>query len=131
MLSKKGFTLVESLFVITIMMVMTLLSVNTHPFSINVDNHLNTISLFLLEAKTHAMIYKEDVNISFYDNCIDVSSIHLNKQFEINEGIFTKHNFSYNKLGHIVNPKSIHLIYNNQKYTFVFQIGAGCFYVQK
>ena len=51
MLSKKGFTLVESLYVITIMTVMTLLSVNTHLFSINVDNHLNTISLFLLEAK--------------------------------------------------------------------------------
>ena len=130
-LNNSGFTLIEILFVVSIMMFICLIELNIRPYQINVDNEINNISLFLLEAKSNAMIHKEDVEISFCDNYIDVTSNHLNKQYVSKTGYFTRYKLSYNEQGHIVNPKSIYFFSNNHKFTFVFQIGTGCFYVEK
>ncbi len=130
MLNNKGFTLIETLFVLSILTIMLTFSLSIKPFKQDNQSVISDISLFLLQAKTSSMIYKEKVKIEFDDNEIYASSSHFNKRYILNNGYFSSHSFSYNKQGHIVNPKTIYVYLDNMKYKFVYQIGAGCFYVE-
>ena len=131
MLNKKGFTLIECMFVMSVSVIMIVLSFYIRTIPLNHNVIINDISLFINQAKTHAMIYKEKVNIYFAESSIQVNSIHLNDSYELRQGHFSKHSFSYNENGHIVYPKSVNLYINNKVYKFVFQIGSGMFYVEK
>lgn len=130
MLNKQGFTLIETLFAVSIMMVIYLFSINIRPYNISQETIVNDLCLFLLEAKTNAMVYKEKVNIEFNNNEVCVNSRHLNRKYRIDNGFFNDHQFSYNKQGHIVNPKTVTLYFNETKYRFVYQIASGAFYVE-
>ena len=130
MLNNKGFTLIETLFVISILTIMLTFSISIRPFRQDNQSIISDISLFLLQAKTSSMIYKEKVEIEFDDNQIQAISSHFNETYILSDGYFSSHSFSYNKQGHIVNPKTIYVYLDNMKYKFVYQIGAGCFYVE-
>lgn len=130
MLNKKGFTLVEMLFVISIILMMWLFTMSIHPLKINEKVILNDISLFINEAKTHAMFKKETVELVFNKNKVKAMSSTFNKTYTLNHGKFLSHTLSFNEFGHIINPKSVYVLFDKQDYQIVFQIGAGSFYVK-
>ena len=130
MLNNKGFSLVEILFVVSVIIALSLLTLTIRPVKISETIIVNNVTLFINQAKTHAMVFKENVDIKFNKNKVTATSSTFNRTYQLSRGSFTQHNLSFNKFGHIVNPKSVYLYFGEKEYKFVFQIGSGSFYVQ-
>ena len=130
MSNNKGFTLLESLLVIGIICIISVLTLYIPHTQISHDTLIQDISLFINEAKAHAMVYKEKVKISFQKNTIKASSLHYNQSYHLKDGHLSSHTLTYNSSGNIINPKSVILYFDDCYYRFVFQIGAGSFYVE-
>lgn len=130
MLNNKGFTLVESLLVVSIIVMTSVLSFNYHiPVNDNQDI-INKIEAFLYEAKMNSIIKKEKTKIILSDNKIEYHSNSLSKDITINSFECEDVTFTYNLNGNIYKAQSIDIYINNELYEIVFQVGSGCFEVR-
>lgn len=127
----KGFTLIESLFVFSLVMLLAVLTVpklsrkKEKPLDLQVDQ----ISVFLEEAKYKSLAYHQKVKILFDRKTIAVEG---GKKIALNEDCYFKnyHNFHFNNDGNI--NKGGHFAICNKKscVNFIFHLGGGNFYVQ-
>ena len=131
MSSNKGFTLIEMLFVLMVICILSTLTMNLHLPQKSDDVMINEISFIINQAKTNAMIYKESVTLEFTNNNLLVTSNHFNDNYTLPENAsFEEYSFTYNEFGNIKTAKKISFCVNKNEYFFVFQVGSGSFYVK-
>lgn len=124
----KGFTLVESLFVIFIICILLSIGMTLHIPTNNEQLEVQNIVSFLNEARLSCITSKQSIEISFLDDQISYGTKHI---YHLKEGnSFNNSSVSFNQYGHIIDPKTITLYTQNKEYSFVFQLGSGCFYVK-
>lgn len=135
MLGKKGFTMVEMLFVLSIMIV---LSVFTLRFSISnrpkiaIEQQCSQIISLLEEAKTLALTSHNQVDINISSNQISYSQGNKSRTLLLNISYYFKYyyDFHFNKNGNISSGGRIELGNTNEIKTIILNVGSGAFYVR-
>ena len=131
LMNKDGFTLIEMLFVLLIVCMISSLSL-----AIRIPHKTDTICIqeishFFYNAKLDAMIYKEQILIDINNQIISYTVNEKSVHYQLSEGMyFDNHHFSFNEYGHIQGAKSLTFHGSSHDYTFVFQVGSGSFYVE-
>ena len=132
MLNNKGFTMIETLFVLSILCILSLLTMNLHIPSKNDEMIIQEISTFFHQAKMTAMIYKETVQVSTSRNQLSYTCGSTSKTYQLNDdSYFNDYQFTYNEFGNIKTAKTLNYYLHQKDYQFVFQVGSGCFYVRQ
>lgn len=132
MLTNKGFTMIETLFVLFIICILSCLTMVVHIPSKNNHMIIEDISQLLNQAKMNAILYKEKTYISFTKNKLLIQSFHFNEEYFLPDGTyFESHKMNYNEFGNINKAKKIYFYCRQKTYAFVFQIGSGSYYVQQ
>ncbi|HIX80697.1 MAG TPA: type II secretion system GspH family protein [Candidatus Erysipelatoclostridium merdavium] len=135
MLGKKGFTMVEMLFVLSIMIV---LSVFTLHFTISnrpkiaIEQQCSQIISLLEEAKTLALTSHDQVDINISSNQISYSQGNKSRTLLLNFSYYFKYyyDFHFNKNGNISSGGRIELGNTNEIKTIILNVGSGAFYVR-
>lgn len=131
MLNKKGFTFIETLFVISIISILSVLTMGYALPEKKDEHYIQEISQFLNEAKLSAMTDKRTVTIQFYKHKITYSHSHIQKEYELKKGTyFDEYKMTFNAYGHIKTAKTISYHMQDKVYQFVYQVGSGYVYVQ-
>lgn len=131
MLTKKGFTMIETLFVLFIITILSSLTMTFHLPQKKDATYIQEISYIFNQAKLNAMVYKEKTTVSVQKQRITITSSHYKKDYLLEKPVsLEKYLFTYNALGHIKTAKTIHFYGRDKTYAFVFQVGSGSFYVQ-
>ncbi len=131
MLNNKGFTLIETVFVLFIICILMTISMNLHIPSQKQDQSIQDIIYFLYEAKLQAISSKKTVEVQFHKNMVSYSYDHIYEKLELDEDTyFDNHRLTYNAHGHIKDAKTINYHTTEKEYQFIFQVGSGTFYVQ-
>lgn len=131
LMNKKGFTLVETLFVLFIICLLSIFSFSTQIPSIDDKTVIKNLTQLIYQSKMNAMLYKERTTLSFNYSQLSITSSHMNKEYTLpNHLHFSDYTFTFNESGHIKTAKRVKLYSSNKSYDFVFQIGSGSFYVE-
>lgn len=131
MSTKQGFTLVETLFTLVILCMMSLMTMTFHHIEYRDELYIDQISQFLRSAQLNAMSNKGDVSVYFKRQSIEIKSDDFSRTYHLPRHIwFDKHQLKFNEYGHIYNAKSIKMHSHTQTFSFVYQVGSGFFYVQ-
>lgn len=128
MLTNKGFTLIEMIFVISIISITSFLTLSVYiPKSKSIDSQ-EKISQFFYQAKLNSMIYKEKTSITLSGTKLSYSSSSNNQTIYIKDGFAKKkYSFSYNANGNIYKASTVTYKINGLSINYVFQVGSGCF----
>lgn len=131
MWNNRGFTLIETLFVLMIICLLSTLSMSFHQPVKKDESVIQEISNFFLEAKLEAMVHKMTVKVEVDEKRIIYSSMDSHKTYELEDDCsFEYHQFSFNEFGHIKGAKTLNYHHKSNTYHFVFQVGSGYFYVE-
>ena len=119
---KKGFTVIEMLFVLSITIFLSSLCMTMHTRTINEQEEIALIKAMFDEARAMAIVEKDTVKVSVSNHRIDLIGKE-NKTLNLEEGyqFLTNHTFTYNDHGRI----KIACIKNTSSYKKV------CFSVRK
>lgn len=131
MLTKKGFTLIEMLLVLSIICTTSILSLTLYTPATQKQNTIDKISNFFLEAKANAILYKEKTDVAIKGVKLTYSSNNHTKTIYTTDAYAKKnYSFSYNANGNIYKAKTIQYVINGMNVNYVFQVGSGCFDVR-
>lgn len=131
MLTNRGFTLIETLFVLAIMCILLTLTMTLHTPVKKEEAYLQEISNFFYEAQLYAMTSKETVKVSVDHQKIIYSAHHIHQEYQLQDGCyFDDYVMTFNEYGHIKSAKTLTYHHFSDVYRFVFQVGSGCFYVE-
>lgn len=131
MLTDKGFTLIETLFVLFVVCILFTISLQLHLPQKKVETTLQEITAFLNEAKLEAMVSKSTVTVSFQRDRVVYSGHDINKSYVLDEkSYFDEYQLTFNSEGHIKKAKTVYYHTGDRTYRFVYQVGSGYFYVE-
>lgn len=131
MSNNKGFTLVETLFVLVIIVILSLLTMNIYIPVKSDQDIIEEVTQILYQAKANSILYKEKTDIYFQKQSLKIQSKHYcNSYILTHQTSFSNYHFSYNEFGNIKTAKTVGFQGHHQKYSFIFQVGSGTFYVQ-
>lgn len=127
---KKGFTVIEMLFVLSITIFLSSLCMTMHTRTINEQEEIALIKAMFDEARAMAIVEKDTVKVSVSNHRIDLIGKE-NKTLNLEEGyqFLTNHTFTYNDHGRIKIAKTLVLKTPHHTRNFVFQLGSGAYYV--
>lgn len=127
---KKGFTVIEMLYVLSITIFLSSLCMTMHTRTINEQEEIALIKAMFDEARAMAIVEKDTVKVSVSNHRIDLSGKE-NKTLNLEEGyqFLTNHTFTYNDHGRIKIAKTLVLKTPHHTRKFVFQLGSGAYYV--
>lgn len=133
MLNKKGFTLVEMLLCLSVILILSAFSFTYHLPQMSDDEQLTLIVNVLTYARMHASTKKEVTDVDVSPHQLHVYSSHLDRDIYLSEGyqFLSSHHFTYNNTGRIKNAKTIKLKTPHKLYALIFQLGSGTFYVEE
>ena len=99
---KKGFTVIEMLFVLSITIFLSSLCMTMHTRTINEQEEIALIKAMFDEARAMAIVEKDTVKVSVSNHRIDLIGKE-NKTLNLEEGyqFLTNHTFTYNDHGRI------------------------------
>lgn len=129
-MNHKGYTLVEMLLVLSVIMVMLIMTipfVNQKPTWPSLVK--DEISLAIEKTRQDAILSQKRMALNFEWNQISTTYDCLYKH--PNLLFITPKTIYFNELGHIINPQTIYFKINQQKYALVFNLGYGAYHVQK
>ena len=130
-MSNKGFTIIESIWVIMIICILMSL---TMTIKIPKRNHMSTLlhmTQFLHQTQMEAMVSKQPTLVECQKNRIIVKKDDKTNQLNLSENVWMEpYKFSFNAWGHIKKAKTIKVHIENNIYKIVYQVGSGYFYVQ-
>ena len=130
LINNKGFSLIETLFVLFIITILSLMTMTIHIPQKNDHIVIHELSELIHQAKLNSMLYKETTTVSFSSHSLSISSSHLQDDYILPENMsLDKHTITFNEFGNIHYAKTVQL-HASKNYKFVFQIGSGSFYVQ-
>lgn len=131
MLTNKGFTLIETLFVLMIICILSSLSMNLHMPRKSEEVSLAEIESFIRGAQFIAMNQKVTITLQFSFHQITYHGSDHEGSYQLPENsYFETHTLTFNEMGHIKGAKTLTYHTSSKNYHFVFQIGSGAFYVQ-
>lgn len=133
MLNRKGFTLVEMLLSLSVILILSAFGVTCRLPKVSDDEELNLIVNVLTYARMHASTKKETTDVDVSDKSLHIYSEHMNREIHLGQGyrFLACHHFSYNNTGRIKHAKTIKLETPHKRYDFIFQLGSGTFYVEE
>lgn len=135
MRSNQGFTLIEVIFTISIIIILSLFTLNfaiSSPPQSSIDQQCNKVINLLEEAKTKALINHEQVDI-----LIDVDQISYNYQKEfvvkLNKNYYFQDSFElyFNKNGNVNSGNHLNICNQKECRSIIFNVGSGTFYVKE
>jgi len=132
-MSRKGFTLVEMMVVLSVTLVTAAIGMCYRPARVPVDQEVRLLEAFFLEARARALAEKDTVSVRVSGDEVAASSSGWDDEITLSSGyrFTTAHSFSYNAKGHIKIAKTLKLKTPEGTLKFVFQLGSGTFYVAK
>lgn len=131
MSTNKGFTLIETLFVLFIICILSSLTMGLHVPSKSDQTVIEEVSQLLNQAKMNSIVYKEKTYITFSNSYVSIQSDHLQYLYQLPKyTYFHNYQLSYNEFGNIKLAKKVLYYGKTKTYSFVFQIGNGSYYVQ-
>lgn len=131
MLNKKGFTLIETLLVISVITILSSISLFYHQPRINDEDIVQKISNVFYKAKMNSIINKEKTFITVKNNSIKYYSDSFSDSIVLPGNIICKNKtFSYNANGNIYKASTLSYNINGSSYDFVFQVGSGSFEIR-
>ena len=131
MLTNRGFTLVETLFVLFIICMLSLLTMTLHLPNKNNQVIIQEITEFLNQAKLEAIVSKKTVTVQFLKDMVLWKTTDKEKNYQLSENTyFDSYKMTFNSAGHIKTAKTVTYHTLQQDFQFVYQVGSGCFYVQ-
>ena len=130
--SKKGFTLIEMIFVLSITLIISTITLFFRKPHANVQTQITHVSQAFHLARSTAMIKHETVSVVCQRNRVDINSNHYHKEviLDSNYQFTNNYQFTFNASGHIKIARSVKLRTPFKVYEFVFQLGSGTFYVK-
>ncbi|WP_455683355.1 prepilin-type N-terminal cleavage/methylation domain-containing protein [Thomasclavelia sp.] len=135
MRSNQGFTLIEVIFTISIIIILSLFTLDfaiSSPPQLSIDQQCNKVINLLEEAKTKALINHEQVDI-----LIDVDQISYNYQKEfvvkLNKNYYFQDSFElyFNKNGNVNSGNHLNICNQKECRSIIFNVGSGTFYVKE
>lgn len=132
--AKKGFTLIEVLFSLSITIVLSLISLPllTHSLSPNLDKQAHQLLVYIDCAKSNALINHEKTYLNFgYDSLTITDQADFNLDYQLSDSHFDKGlQLYFNESGHINLANSITLIKGAASKKIVINLGTGHCYVK-
>lgn len=130
--NKRGFTLLEMMFVLSITLILAALGFRFHMPKVPETQEVRLLSDTFKNARMKACALKEKQTIDVEETDIYIYDSHDSHHIKLAKGyrFETTHTFSYNTSGRIKRPKTLILEGPKHSYRFVFQIGSGTFYVK-
>ena len=127
---RKGFTVIEMLFVLSITIFLSLLCMTPHTRTINEEEEIALIKAMFDEARAMAIVEKDTVKVSVSNHRVDLIG-KGNKTLNLEQGytFLTNHTFTFNDHGHIKIAKTLVLKTPHHTKKFVFQLGSGAYHV--
>lgn len=131
-MNNKGFTLLETLFVMFLVCLLSSITMTLHIPKKSDENMIVEINSFLYQAKLNAMLSKETTTVTFSKKEIVASSSHYEQSYHLpNNSYFESYQMTFNEFGNIKTAKKLTFHTSNMTYYYVFQIGSGSHYVEK
>lgn len=131
MYNNKGFTLIESLFVLFIISISCFLCMSFHVPTYQDEIYIHQISEFLHYTQIKAMQTKQSTTLMFRKKYIKAISSNESKTYYLPRNIwFEKYDIHFNAYGHIKGAKTMTMHSLQNEYYFVYQVGSGMFYVR-
>ncbi len=130
MLNDRGFTLVEILFVVSIILILVAI---TLPYSKPVQFHYDELIIerFLYDAHLMALQTKMKVNVILKDDSMTYSTDELSRTEFLREATFLgTYQFHYNASGNISKAGTYDFLVNGDEKSIVTQLGSGAFYIE-
>lgn len=129
-----GFTLIEVIFSISIIIILSVFTLNyaiTLSPHLSIDQQCDEIIGLLQEAKTKALLNHEKINILISDNQISYDfqgkhSIELDSNYYIQD-VFELY---FNKNGNINSGNHLNICSQEICKSIIFNVGSGAFYVK-
>ena len=132
MRSSSGFTLVETLLSLSIILMISHMTFHYHKLKINDDKSFYVIEQCIDEARIHAMLYKDTTQVIFDQNMISYASSQYSDVLNLPKNYnFHKDKLAFNEFGHINKGKTIVFSCDNHKYKIIFQLGSGLHDIRK
>lgn len=131
MSNRKGFTMIEMVFVLSVILTLSMITMTLHTPELGEDDLTNKISTFFYKAKLNALTNKEKTTITLKSHKLTYTSENNSETLYITNGrCKTTHTFSYNVNGNIYKAKTIKFVLDGQQVNYVFQVGSGAFEIQ-
>lgn len=131
-MNNKGFTLLETLFVMFLICLLSSITMTLHIPKKSDENMIVEINSFLYQAKLNAMLNKETTTVTFSKKEIVASSSNYEQSYHLpNNSYFESYQMTFNEFGNIKIAKKLTFHTSNKTYYYVFQIGSGSHYVEK
>lgn len=131
MLNNRGFTLIETLFVMMILCILFTLTMSLNIPVKKEEVYIREITSFFYEAKLSAMLSKETVELSVGPNKVTYTSASQTKSYQLKSGCyFQPYKMTFNENGNVKTAKTLIYNHDHHEYRFVYQIGSGTFYVE-
>ena len=127
---RKGFSVIEMLFVLSITIFLSLLCMTPHTRTIKEEEEIALIKAMFDEARAMAIVEKDTVKVSISNHRVDLIGKE-NKTLNLEQGytFLTNHTFTFNDHGHIKIAKTLVLKTPHHIKKFVFQLGSGAYHV--
>lgn len=132
---RKGFTLIEVIFTISVLLLLSLFTLHfglSASIYVPIDQQCKMIIALLEEAKTKALLHHEQVNI-----LIDKKQISYDGSsggmLTLDENYYFENSFElyFNKNGNVSSGNHLNLCNYNECRSIIFNVGSGAFYVKK
>lgn len=135
MQSNKGFTLVEMIFVLFVITLLTMLSFTFSRTSVRkpqVKEIYHEISSIIEEARSVALSTRSRVDLQITEYTIGYQSSQQSRSITLPKGVFfiLSKTIYFNKKGTVNQGNRIALQVDNQQYNIIFNVGSGNFYLQ-
>lgn len=133
---KKGFTLVEMLFVLSIIIVLGTFtlhySITTPILKTSLNQQCNYVIALLEEAKTLALTSHQQVDINISNDEIGYLQANLHREVKLADEYYfsNSYEFHFNKNGNISSGGRLEISGFDQSQTIILNVGSGAFYVK-
>lgn len=135
MLVKKGFTLIEVLFTISILIILSTFtltySITTKP-QISLNKQCQLIISLLEEGKSVAILNHRQVDIEISANMISFNNDGKEKKVTLTGDNYIDHSydFHFNRNGNISSGGKLNICNQKQCKSIILNVGSGAFYVK-
>lgn len=128
-MTKQGYTLIEMLFVLAILVVLMLFSVRPRQITPSDKEILYELSILIEKARFEAIQKAQNVSLEFNRNCIVIS----NAVYFENSGLIinTPQEVIFNEWGNIQKGTTISFLIHQKQYKLVFNVGKGAYHLEK
>lgn len=132
---KSGFTLIEVIFTISIIIILSLFTLNfaiSSPPQLSIEQQCSKVIALLEDAKTRALINHEQIDILIETDRI---SYNYQKDFivKLNENYYFQDSLElyFNKNGNVNSGNHLNICNQKECRSIIFNVGSGTFYVKK